>query len=258
MKSRYVSAALLAAVFCATPALADVTTKQKTGGQGLGSMASGESTQYIKGLRIRTDQTIAGAQTSTIIDVQAKQMWVINHAKKEVEVYDMTRLSEGLSKVPVSEISATITPTGQTRQIAGSTCTVHDVTITVPMQMGNEKLSFVMSGPYCLVKNGPGQADYAAFYRKVSQDGLFFGDPRQAKGMPAQSKALTEMYRRMSELGVPFSTEAHVKFEGTSPMAAAMSKMGGNTITTEVVSVSTAAIADSVFDVPADYKVNKR
>ena len=73
-------------------------------------------------------------------------MWVINHAKKEVEVYDMTRLSEGLSKV----------------------------------------------------------------------------------------------------------------FEGTSPMAAAMSKMGGNTITTEVVSVSTAAIADSVFDVPADYKVNKR
>jgi hypothetical protein len=258
MKSSHVSAALLAALFCATPALADVTMKQKTGGQGLGSMGAGESTQYIKGLRIRTDQTTGGTQTSVIIDAQAKQMWIINHAKREVEVYDMTRMSEGLSKIPAGEISATVTPTAQTRQIAGSTCTVHDVTISVPMQMGSEKLSFVMSGPYCLVKNGPGQAEYSAFYRKVSEEGLFFGDPRQAKGMPAQAKALTEMYRRMSELGVPFSTEAHVKFEGTSPMAAAMSKMGGTTITTEVVSVSTAAIADSVFDVPADYKVSKR
>jgi hypothetical protein len=253
-----VFAAVLATLSCATPVLADVTMKQKTGGQGLGSMAAGESTQYIKGLRIRTDQTIAGNQTSTIIDAQARQMWVINHAKKEVELYDMTRLTDGLSKVPVNEISATITPTSETRQIAGSTCTVHNVTISVPMQMASEKMTLVMSGPYCLVKNGPGQADYSAFYRKVAEDGLFFGDPRQAKGMPAQSKAMTEMYRRMSELGVPFSTEMHVKFDGSSPMAAAMGKMGGTAITTEVVSVSTAAIADSVFAVPADYKVNKR
>ncbi len=40
-------------------------------------------------------------------------------------------------------------------------------------------------------------------------------------------------------------------------MAEMMKKMG-NTITTEVTSVSTAPIAAAMFDVPAGYKVNKR
>ena len=41
-------------------------------------------------------------------------------------------------------------------------------------------------------------------------------------------------------------------------MAAMMSKMGGNTITSEVTSVSTEAIPDAIFEGPAGYKVNKR
>jgi hypothetical protein len=50
----------------------------------------------------------------------------------------------------------------------------------------------------------------------------------------------------------------NISFEGGGPMAAIMSKMGGNSITSEVTSVSTDAVADSLFEVPAGYKVNKR
>jgi len=256
MKSTRLCSALLLSLALASPAAADVTTKQKSGGKGMGGMMSGEMTQYVKGMKMRTDQAMGGRDTSTIIDAAAKQMIVLNHDKKEADVYDMAKMSEGFSKVSASDIKFSITPTGEKREIAGATCAVHAVKITVPMQMGNDAMSMVMGGPYCLVKNGPGQADFTALYRAVAENG-FLGDPRAAKAQPQQAKAMTEMSRRMAELGVPYATEMNISFEG-GPMAGMMSKMGGNSITTEVVSVSTAPIADSMFEIPAGYKVNKR
>ena len=60
---------------------------------------------------------------------------------------------------------------------------------------------------------------------------------------------MTDMYRKMAELGVPFATEMRIGMEGTGPMAEMMKKMG-NTITTEVTSVSTAAIDAALFEIP--------
>jgi hypothetical protein len=257
MRSTRLCSMALICLALAAPAAADVTTKHKSSGKGMvGGMASGEMTQYVKGLKIRNDQTMGGKQTSTIIDASAHQMIVIDHAKREVEVYDMASFGSSMAKVPVGDIKTSVTPTGQTRQIAGATCTVYDVKVTAPMAMGKDEMSLVLGGPYCLVKNGPGQADYVALYKAIAENG-FLGDPRQAKAQPALVKAMTEMSKKMSELGVPYSTEVNISFEG-GPMAAMMSKMGGNTMTSEVTSVSTDAIADSTFEVPAGYKVNKR
>jgi Domain of unknown function (DUF4412) len=259
MKSTRLCGVFLLALALASPAAADVTTKQKSSGKGLGGLMTGDVTQYVKGMKIRSDQTIGGKETSTILDAAAKQMIMLNHSKKEADVYDMTKMAEPLAKIATSDIKFDIKATGETRQIAGSTCAVHDVTVSLPMQMGGDAgMTLMMTGPYCLVKNGPGQADYQAFYRTIAENGFFMGDPRQAKAQPAQAKAMTEMYRKMSELGVPYSTEMNIKFEGGGPMAAIMSKMGGTSITNEVTSISTDPIADSVFEIPAGYKVNKR
>jgi hypothetical protein len=258
MKSIRLCSVFLLALALASPAAADVTTKSKSGGKGLGGAMSGDMTQFLKGMKLRSDQTIGGRETSTIMDAAAKQMIILNHSKKEADVYDMTKMAEPLAKIPVSEIKFDIKATGQTRQIAGASCAVHDVKVAVPMQMGNDGMLIAMAGPYCLVKNGPGHTDYAAFYRAVAENGFFMGDPRQAKAQPAQAKAMTEMYRKMSELGVPYATETNISFEGAGPMAAMMNKMGGTSITNEVTSVSTEPIADSVFEIPAGYKVNKR
>jgi Domain of unknown function (DUF4412) len=259
MKSIGFSGIALLCLALAAPATADVTTKHKSGGKGMGGMMSGEMTQYVKGLKMRTDQHLAGRETTTIIDVAAKQMIVLNHDKKEADVFDMSKMSENLAKIPVSDIKASMTPTGQTRQIAGATCSVYDVKITAPMAMGADaSLTLVMSGPHCLVKNGPGQPDYKALYRAVAESGFFVGDPRQAKAQPSQAKAMTEMYSKMAELGMPYAAEMNIAFEGSGPMAAMMNKMGGNSITNEVTAVSTAPIADAMFEVPAGYKVNKK
>src|SRR5262245_11365763 len=196
----------------ATPAVADITLKQKNGGSGIGVAAAGETIQYVKGLKIRTDRTADGKTTSMIIDIAGKRMISLNPEKKEADVIDMTKIGDSLGQMPISDIKVTITPTGQTRQIAGSTCTVHEIKPEVPMNMGGTAMSIVMSGPHCLVKNGPGQADFAALYKAAAENGFIFSDPRQAKGQPSQAKAMTEMYRKMSELGVPFASEMKITF----------------------------------------------
>jgi hypothetical protein len=241
----------------ASPVLADVTVKSKGTSAGMVGAKVGDMTQQIKGHKVRIDETTGeGRHISTIIDIAAKQMVTLNHDSKEAEVIDMTSLGETLAKAGVADINVSITPTPATRQIAGQTCNVYDLKLAVPMAVGKTKMAMLLSGPQCLVKNGPGHADFLAFYRAASEGGGFL-DASQAKGQPAMAKAMTDMYRKMSELGVPFATEMKMGIEGEGPMAEAMKKMG-STITTEVTAISTAPIPATVFEMPAGYKVKKR
>ena len=59
----------------------------------------------------------------------------------------------------------------------------------------------------------------------------------------------------MTELGVPFATEITISLGGGGPMAETRAI---DTHTTEVISVSTALIPDSMFEIPADFTVVKR
>ena len=48
-------------------------------------------------------------------------------------------VSAEMSKLPMTDMKARVTPKGQTRQIAGTACAVHDIEVTVPFDMGGEK-----------------------------------------------------------------------------------------------------------------------
>jgi uncharacterized protein DUF4412 len=243
----------------AAPAAADVTMKQKTSGKGVMAAAGdGEATVYLKGLKFRTDQVSGNRRTSMLMDANGTQMVMINHDKKEADVFDVAKSKEAMAGlVSISDIKSSFKPTGQTRQIAGSTCAVYDVSISMPVKMAEMPMTMSMVGPYCLAKNAPGAADFAAFYKAAADSGFIFGDPRAAKASPAP-RAMTEMYRKLSELGAVYAMDMTMKMEGEGPMAALMAKMGNAGMSNEVTSVSTDPIADSVFEIPAGYKINKR
>jgi hypothetical protein len=249
---------LLILSVAASPAAADVTVRLKNSGKGaMGAAMGGESTQQIKGAKMRTDQTIGSDPTSSIVDAGEQKMIVLNHKKREAEAHDMAKLSQEMAAA-TGEIKTSLTPTSRTRQIAGATCTDHDVRMEIPMQMGQDVMTMVMSGVVCLAQGAPGAADYAAFYEAAAENGLFFGDPRAAKAQPGQAKGMTALYRDMASRGVPYATELQMKVEGTGMMASMMNKMGGMTMTSEVLSISTDAIPDAQFEVPAGYKVRNR
>jgi hypothetical protein len=205
-------------------------------------------------MRMRVDEGMTGTPTSQIIDLAAQQLIVLNPKRREADIYDMTKLSAQITKGPAGDVTASLTPTSQTRRIAGNTCTVHEMKVAVPTEMGGEKLNLTISGPVCLSKDAPGHDDVAAVYKS----GAFFGDPRTASAQPGHAKGLALLYREMANRGVPLAQEMNIRFEGSGPMGGMMAKMGGSSMTMEVVSISTAPIDDGMFAIPPDYRINKR
>jgi hypothetical protein len=254
---RWMIGALLGLFVAASPVSADLTLTSSTTGKGLGMSGAADGITYIKGAKMRSDVTMRGEDLSTIIDLDEQKFYSINHKKKEVEVWNMADFSAELSKVTDSDITVDMSPTGQTKELLGQTCEEYSMRVAVAFAPGGagDQINIVMAGPVWVAKDSPGVADYRAFYEAASERGLFFTDPRVVKAQPGQAKGMAELYRRMAEAGVAYATDIQVKMEGSGMLGAMMSKMGGSSMSTNVTRVSTDAVADDLFVVPAGYKV---
>ena len=251
------------ALALALPAYADLTLKQTTGGKGLGISGSTSGTTYIKGNRMRTDVIVGDKTQTTIFDVDAQKMYSFDSKKKEADVWDMAAFGAELSKsVDMSGATASVKPNGQTKQIAGHAAAGYDVEVAMQSAFGGGKdmnMTVGLSGPIWVVKNAPGSADYARFYKAAAEKGWIFSDPRGAKAQPGQAKAMAEMYNKMAEIGgIPYETNVQIKMGGSGPMAGLLSKLGNVTMTTIVDSVEVAPLADGLFAPPAGYKLNEK
>lgn len=246
-----------------TPAAADVTLKQTTTGKGMGMSGKIAGTTYIKGLKMRTDSVTGDTTRTMLFDIDAQKLYMFDSKKKEADVWDMAEFSGEMAKtVNASDVKATVKPNGQTKPLLGKTATGYDMMITMPTAVGGNKemqMTVTLQGPMWVVKDAPGSADYLAFYEAAAEKGWIFSDPRAAKANYGQARSLTEMYRQLAATGgVPYETTFEIKMSGKGPMAAIMSKMGGMSSTTTVESVEAGAIEDSMFTVPAGYKLNQR
>jgi hypothetical protein len=244
----------------AVPMLGDVTIRQTTSGKGLGAMASGTTTTYIKGMKMRSDTEMRGRVQTTIFDVENQKMYIFDSKKKSADVWDMQAFSQELAKsVQTGEMTASIKPNGEKKEVGGMTATGYDLETSVPATMGGEggmAMTVTLRGPMWIVKGAPGTADYIAFYKGAAERGWIFSDPRAAQGSPGQAKAMAEMYRLLASTGgVPYQTEMTIGVTGEGPMASVMARMGGMSMTSTVQSVDTAALDDALFSPPGGYKL---
>ncbi len=254
-RDRLLLTATLCAVFLWSSAWADVTVRSVTDGKAMGIGAGGETVTYIKGPRMRMDD---GDGTSTILDVDAQQMIVLNHKKKRAELVSMAEVSKSLSQISDSDVQVSVKPTGRSREILGETCYEHQVEIRMAFSpVPDEPMQMVMTGPFWVAPDSPARADFERFYTAVAEKGLFFGDPRLAKAQPGQAKGMAELYRAAAAAGVPYATELKIAFEGSGLMAKMMSRVAGSSFRNEVKSVSVEPLADGLFEVPAGYKIKK-
>jgi hypothetical protein len=162
--------------------------------------------------------------------------------------------------VDASSIKASVKPNGQTRTISGAAAAGYDMEISMQAAMAGSKdqdMTVTLSGPMWIVKGAPGASDYANFYKAAVQQGWIFSDPRAAKGQPGQARATAEMYSQLAAIGgIAYETAMDIKMSGSGPMAGLLAKMGNMSFSTTVESVSTAALADDLFQPPAGYKLN--
>lgn len=248
------------ALALAVSARGDVTIKHITSGKGMGVAASGSSTTYIKGMKMRSEADVRGTTMTTIFDVENQKMYIIDAKKKSVDVWDMQAFSQEMGKsVQTGEIKASVKANGKKKDIAGKSASGYDLDVSVPAMMGGEKgmeMTVVLHGPMWVVKGAPGTQEYVNFYKAAVEKGWIFSDPRAAKGSPGQAKAMAEMQRQLASTGgVPYETEMNVSITGEGPMAAVMARMGGMSMTTTVQSIDTGTLDDALFAPPAGYKL---
>ena len=224
----------------AAPVSADVTLRSKRtesvdGGRTI------DVTEYRKGLKVRTD--LSGdriTRMSMIVDTATARVVMLFPDGKTAEVSDWLQQPSMLRQGGTPEYKQSITPTGRSRQIAGSTCAIYDVRSSAryPEMERDGAVVMVLEGSMCLVKDGPGQAEFSAVYRAYRAQSALH--------------AMVQMHPEMTELGVPFAAQMTLHMGGD-----AMTKEVSSS-TSEVISVSTAPIPDAIFEIPADYKVIRR
>ncbi len=258
-----IAVVVLACLASAASASAAVKMVAQMSGKMMGMKPSGETVTYIKGNKMRTDQTMGGNQVSTIMDVDAGEMISINHKKKEAEIFSVADLAKTMqgAGVEASGVNVKITPTGESKEIAGYKAVGHDLAVSVSSTMGGEGgmvMTVNITGPAFLSTDAPGAKDYAAFYLAAVEKGFFFGDPRAAKAQPGNAKGMMALYRTMAEKGVPLQSTQVIKLSGDGPMAGLFARMGGGEMTSTVTSISGDPLSDDLFTVPAGYKVKRQ
>jgi hypothetical protein len=239
---------------------ADVTLKSTATGKGFGISGSTTSTTYIKGLKMRTDTTAGKKQLSTIFDVDAQKMYILDVEDKKARVWDMAAFATELSSHVAPEgMQASVKANGQTKVVSGQNTDGYDIAIVVPTTVGGMEMTMHLTGTTWIAKGVPGSADYAAFYQGAADKGWIFSDPRAAQGAPGQAKAMAQMYTEFAKIGgLPLETVMDIKPEGGGAMGGIMAKVGGMQTTTTTDSVETGAVADDLFQVPADYKIEQQ
>jgi hypothetical protein len=249
------------ACLVAAPAAADVTVTATTTGKApvVGDL-QGTQTTRIKGNRMRIDSVQGDRTTAIILDIEGQRMITIDDKKREATIMPAAKLQETLSKTSTGEIKASVTPTAETKTIAGMTCKVHNVSVAVPFSMGGPEMqmALVMAGPACLSKEAPGYADFQRLYATVAEKGWILGDPRQAQGPgAAMAKGMANFQTTMAAAGVALEQNMHAELKADGPMAGIMGRMFKIDAGHVVTKIDTADVDAAAFDVPAGYKVKQ-
>jgi hypothetical protein len=261
------SLAVVVFLWAAVPAAADVTIKMSVTGSGLGRTGQTAGLTYIKGLKMRSEIKMGDRTQTTIFDLGAQKMYVFESGRKDADVWDMAEFSKQIgTTVNTEQMTASIKPNGQKKTYGTFTADGYDMEITVPAAMGGSKdmsMTVKLAGPVWIVKNGPGAAEYAAFYKAAAEKGWIFGDPRAAKGQPGQARAMAEMYRRFAEIGgIAYESDIKIGMSmsggGSGMMGGLLGKLGDFSSRTLVEDVQSGPLADDLFSVPAGYKLNPR
>ena len=260
---------------------ADVTITTSTSIEGpIAAAAGGAATPKvvtrIKGSKARTDIEINGMSTTTIVDLANKQMVLLRHDEKTVQVIEAgtATIPTPAGPMPMPKIDTTVKPTGQKRDINGIACTEYSIAMTMDMSsMGAGRsdmppeaaamfkgLTMKMNGSAWVAKDAPGAAEYATYQAASAKMamGALAGAAGGRGGMGAMPQGMEKLIAGFAEApGIPYLTELTMTMEGNAQIAAMMNQMGRMKIISKVTDVSTSPVADTIFVVPADYKTIK-
>jgi hypothetical protein len=174
----------------------------------------------------------------------------------------------------VPGIDASVTPTGQRREIDGVTCDQYAITMKLDLAsvaggaaLPPDAASLLkdvflhVSGSIWAAKDAPGAAEYAAFQKTASRLAAAVAGRAVSGGAGGPAPIPSGMDRLLTGFpeasGIPYLTELTTKLEGTGPLVLLLQQMGQMKITGKVSAVSTEPVPADVFKVPEGYTIVK-
>lgn len=268
MKKWVTTAALV--VMSVVTMRADVTFVQTMTVEGaaaamMGSAQMPRITMRIKGQKSRADIEVNGQTISSITDLESRQIIILNSETKTATV---TTPGSSPTDVPMPKIDASFKSTGKSQVIEGQQCDEHALTLRMNMseisgaQLPPEAVAMmkdvqmVFAGSIWTAPSAPGAAEYSAFTKAALSSNLFAALAGMAGGSSGGLDKLMEA--AASAPGLPYLTDMTMTFEGSGQMVDMMKQMGPMRMVQKISGVSTDAVAATAFEIPSDYKVDKK
>ena len=273
MRKCFAVAAIVAVSMASVRADVTVTHSLKMEGAAAAAMGGGaqmpRTTTRIKGQKSRADIEVGGQIITTIGDLVAGQVTVLNAQAKTAVVTTPASVAAGGAAIPMPDIALSFKPTGKKQVIDGQTCEEYEMAMAMNMadfagqgQMPPEAaemmkgIRMAMNGSVWIARDAPGAAEFTAYNKAASASKLLSA----VIGMPpGKSGGLDKMMEAAAGApGLPYLTELLIAFEGTGPIVDAMKQMGPMKMIQKLERISTEPIADDLFKVPEGYKIEKK
>ncbi len=254
---RWLSVLLLATSLCLfqPAARADLTMAGRSTVLAMGMQGIGQEGVWLRRTQIRRDLIDRGKAFTHLYDLDRREIAIIDHSQRLAQVYAMADLREQAdARASAGDLRLKITPTGRRQPLQDWSCTEHRLEAAMPAQIGDEQVSFELTGTLWLARNTPQQKEVAAFIKAAENPEFFMGIPALAKTSPAQARGLSEVVRRLAPLGLLCAADVEMRYDGTGRLAELSRKMNSR-ISVQYERYSTDALDPALFAVPAGYRV---
>ena len=251
--------------FSIVPLRADITVTQSRTVEGPAAVlmpAAGlpKVTMRIKGLKARTDVETYGHTVTTITDIETQQVMMLRTGSNVAQPVTPHSVAAG-ERWPTPHIDVSLKLTGKSRMINGVSCDEHSFTMRMDMASvpnphippdAMKGVSMRMNGSIWIGRSAPAAAEWMAFNKAALEAKLL-----SAITGVASELWMNKLHEVSVAVGIPYLTEITTRYEGSGPMMDVVKGLGDVKMT-QKVTVSTAPIAASLFELPAGYTLEKR
>lgn len=250
-----VTLAIALVTLISTPLSADVLMVEKTVAKGGGKTFESVRSSYIKGTRMRAEVAQGGKTTVMVYDLPAGETIELEAAKRRAYVRGVAARNAKLEKeYPRSASTVSLTATGSTQSVAGTSCDDHTLAVRVPMTKDGS-IALTLNGTACLAAMAAGVDDYMTFAKAAYEQNLVLGQASDNYILLGFARGQTELYRALTAKGgVPLIVDLVVAVDGKGMLAGIVRKaMAGSRLTT-VSKIESTPVDDAVLVIPGGWK----
>lgn len=228
---------------------ADVSLLGRSSITAMNVTQSSQEQLLLSDRHMRRDTLKQGRAYSYVYDLDSRELTTFDHFLHRAEV---RRAQGGDSKGASAQLKLNMKPNGEKRQLGHWECEKHELTASMPVQLGPENAVMHFSGELWVAKGAEERDELKAFSRAVAAHS-FWDVPTEAGRPPsADSVGMAEVLKRALKKGPLCGGDVSVRYEGGGAMAQLAGRMGSRVVI-HYEKLTTDPVPATAFVIPQGY-----